>query len=338
MLWSNEFASELQGNWAAARHYSDRGLAVAFSDQRLLTTRAVLEYQVGEFSQGEAYLRQLLESVLQIPPGSNFAYAAQAMAIPVVAQISGVANKFDAAEAAAQAVLSAPSAAPSFAKFARTGLALLALLRRDIEAAREQYDALASHRGTMSSFLISDDRLLGLLSTTQGQLDQAMVHFEDALAFCRQAGYQPELAWTCYEYAGALLQRGQPGDQARAMSLLNESLAIAGELGMCPLAERATTLQQQSQPGNLIPAYPGGLSQREVEVLRRVAIGKSNREIAEELVIAEGTVRRHVSNIYNKIGTINRSEATRYALRAGLLELDEMPSTAGHEGTRSGQQ
>ena len=84
--------------------------------------------------------------------------------------------------------------------------------------------------------------------------------------------------------------------------------------------------------------YPDGLSQREVEVLCRVATGKSNREIGEELVIAEGTVRRHVSNIYNKIGTTNRSEATRYALRAGLLELDEMPSTAGHEDTKSGQQ
>jgi hypothetical protein len=72
MLWSNEFVSELQGNWETVRHYSDRGLAVAPSDQRLLGTRAVLEYQVGEFDQGEVYLRQLLESVLLTPPGPNF--------------------------------------------------------------------------------------------------------------------------------------------------------------------------------------------------------------------------------------------------------------------------
>ena len=331
MLWSNEFVSELQGNWETARHYSDRGLAVAPSDQRLLGTRAVLEYQVGEFDQGEVYLRQLLESVLLTPPGPNFSYATQALVIPVVAQISGVADRLDAAEAAAQAVLSAPSATPLFVKFARTSLALLAQLRRDIAAARELYDALASQRGTISSFLIADDRLLGLLSTTQGQLDQAMVHFEDALAFCRKAGYRPELAWTCYDYAEALLQHGHPGDPARAMSLLDESLAITQELGMRPLAERVVALREQSQPRNLIPAYPDGLSQREVEVLRRVAAGKSNREIAEELVIAEGTVRRHVSNIYNKIGAINRSEATRYALRAGLVELDEIPSTSGQQ-------
>jgi DNA-binding CsgD family transcriptional regulator len=332
MLWSNEFVSELQGNWETARHYSDRGLAVAPSDQRLLGTRAVLEYQVGEFDQGEVYLRQLLESVLLTPPGPNFSYATQALVIPMVAQISGVAdNRLDAAEAAAQAVLSAPSATPLFVKFARTSLALLAQLRRDIAAARELYDALASQRGTMSPFLIADDRLLGLLSTTQDQLDRAMVHFEDALAFCRQAGYQPELAWTCSNYAEALLQHGHPGDHARAISLLDESLAISQELGMRPLTERATTLQQQSQSQSLRAAYPDGLSQREVEVLCRVAAGKSNREIAEELVIAEGTARRHVSNIYNKIGAINRSDATRYALRAGLVEVDEMPSTSGQQ-------
>jgi ATP/maltotriose-dependent transcriptional regulator MalT len=323
MLWTNEFVSELQGDWEAARHYSDRGLAVAPSDQRLLGTRAVLEYQVGEFSQGKAYLRQLLESILQTPPGPTLPYAIQVIVIMVVAQISGIADRLDAAEAAAQAVLSASSATPLFAKFARTGLALSALLRRDTVAAGEQYDALASHRGTMSSFLIADDRLLGLLLTVQGRLDQAMVHFEDALVFCRQAGYRPELAWTCYNYAETLLRRGHPGDHAMAMSLLDESLVISQELGMRPLAERVAILQQQSQPRSLIPAYPDGLSQREMEVLCRVAAGKSNREIAEELVIAEGTVRRHVSNIYNKIGAINRSEATRYALRAGLPISDQ---------------
>ena len=63
-------------------------------------------------------------------------------------------------------------------------------------------------------------------------------HFEDALAFCRKAGYRPELAWTCCDYADALLQRNNPGDREKAMSLLDESLAISSELGMRPLMER----------------------------------------------------------------------------------------------------
>ena len=63
-------------------------------------------------------------------------------------------------------------------------------------AASEQYSALASLRGTMLPLpvLMAADHVLGLLAQTMGNLDQAMVHFEDALTFCRKAGYRPELA------------------------------------------------------------------------------------------------------------------------------------------------
>ena len=81
------------------------------------------------------------------------------------------------------------------------------------------------------------ERLLGLLAHPIGDLDQAAAHFEDALSFCR-AGYRVELAWTCCDYADALLQRNGEGDRAKAMSLLDESLAISSELGMRPLMER----------------------------------------------------------------------------------------------------
>ncbi len=54
--------------------------------------------------------------------------------------------------------------------------------------------------------------------------------------------------------------------------------------------------------------------------MRLVAVGKTNMEIAEELVIAEGTARRHSANIYEKIGTANRVEATVFANEHGLLD------------------
>ncbi len=79
---------------------------------------------------------------------------------------------------------------------------------------------------------------MGLLAQTIGNMDQAAAHFEDALSFCRKAGYRPELAWTCCDYADTLLQRKEPGDREKAMSLLDESLAISSELGMRPLMER----------------------------------------------------------------------------------------------------
>jgi pimeloyl-ACP methyl ester carboxylesterase/DNA-binding CsgD family transcriptional regulator len=68
------------------------------------------------------------------------------------------------------------------------------------------------------------------------------------------------------------------------------------------------------------PARPDGLSEREVQVLRLLAAGKSNRAIAEWLVLSPHTVTRHVSNIFDKTGAANRAEAATYAARHGLLE------------------
>ena len=93
--------------------------------------------------------------------------------------------------------------------------------------------------------LSSADRLLGLLSQTMDNLDQEAGHFDDALAFCRKAGYRPELAWSCCDYADSLLQRSKPGDREKAMSLLDESLAISTELGMRPLMERVLSRQEK---------------------------------------------------------------------------------------------
>jgi NarL family two-component system response regulator LiaR len=61
---------------------------------------------------------------------------------------------------------------------------------------------------------------------------------------------------------------------------------------------------------------------REVEVLKNVAQGMSNQEIARTLNIKEGTVRIHVGNILNKLQLANRTQAALYALREGLAELD----------------
>jgi LuxR family maltose regulon positive regulatory protein len=71
-------------------------------------------------------------------------------------------------------------------------------------------------------------------------------------------------------------------------------------------------------------ASPGGylvepLSERELEVLRLIAVGRSNQEIAEELVIAIGTVKAHTSNIYGKMGVGNRTEAVARARQLGIL-------------------
>jgi DNA-binding NarL/FixJ family response regulator len=67
------------------------------------------------------------------------------------------------------------------------------------------------------------------------------------------------------------------------------------------------------------PSVPAGLTPREVEVLRLVAAGGSNREIAAELVLSEKTVARHVANIFLKIGVSSRAAATAFAYDASLV-------------------
>ena len=160
----------------------------------------------------------------------------------MVARIAGNDEWLTVAESRAEGVLSRAAGLFSIT-MARVCLALIAVQRGDVSAAQEQYAALASVPGIMV-FYIGTDQVLGLLSVTLGQLDQAMNHFEDALAFCRKAGYRPDLAWTCYDYAGALLQRNADGDRAKAMTLLDESLAISSELGMRPLMERVLSRRE----------------------------------------------------------------------------------------------
>jgi DNA-binding NarL/FixJ family response regulator len=79
-------------------------------------------------------------------------------------------------------------------------------------------------------------------------------------------------------------------------------------------AERATAPAADRTNGTL------GLTRRELEVLRLIADGRSNREIANELFISEGTAGTHVSNILGKLGVRGRTEAAAIAHRLSLVE------------------
>jgi len=252
----NQITSSLEGNWKSSRDFSDRGLAVSPLDTRLLPSRAMLESQVGETDQALAYLERFLELLRVSGTGPTLVYSGMALLIPSLARITGRMDQLDVAAEAAQAVLSSPAVTPLVTLISRCGLAMLAVLRSDAAAAEEQYAALESARGmgvpasvmrTVRAVPLSftpTTHLLGLLAYTTGNLDQAMDHFEDSLTLCRGAGFRPDLAWTCCDYADALLQRNGSGDRTNAMALLDESLAISSELGMRPLMERVLSRRE----------------------------------------------------------------------------------------------
>jgi NarL family two-component system response regulator LiaR len=117
------------------------------------------------------------------------------------------------------------------------------------------------------------------------------------------------------------LARNQPGDREEAIALFNEALTTARELGMRAL-EACLTVREEQKPA-MAPTTPtmfASLSQRELEVLRLLATGKSNQEIADALFISLNTVATHVRNILTKTCCINRTEAAAYALRHGLRQ------------------
>jgi DNA-binding NarL/FixJ family response regulator len=95
---------------------------------------------------------------------------------------------------------------------------------------------------------------------------------------------------------------------------LDAACRVFQQLGAAPEIVWVQALSRMAAP-----RAAGGLSARELQVLRLVAAGKSNRAIAADLVISEHTVARHVQNIFAKLGISSRSAATAFAFEHGLL-------------------
>ena len=131
-------------------------------------------------------------------------------------------------------------------------------------------------------------------------------------------------AWTLwqeieapYEAARTRQQIGrccrELGDEDAAQMELDAARRVFQQLGAAPDLARVEALSRKAGAGGA-----GRLTAREVQVLRLVAAGKTNRAIAADLVISEKTVARHISNIFTKLGLSSRAAATAYAYQHDL--------------------
>lgn len=117
---------------------------------------------------------------------------------------------------------------------------------------------------------------------------------------------------------GYLLKDSSPQQLLQAIREVSR-----GEASLHPTIARKV-IREVRQPPDLPPAEEP-LTARELEVLRLVAKGLSNQDIAQHLVVSERTVRNHVSNILHKLHLANRTQAALYALREGLANLNTKP-------------
>jgi DNA-binding CsgD family transcriptional regulator len=195
---------------------------------------------------------------------------------------------------------------------------------RDEAAAAMVYPEFESHAGSnvMIGHLVScygsADRYLGMLAAVLGESERAEEHFERAMELNRRMGAATWLAHTAYEYGRFLLARRGGRRAAEAEALLGEAAGLAERIGMPGLLTRIRLL---GSPAPGAPVLPDGLSPREVQILRLVAQGLSNRQVGTTLSISEHTAANHVRSILRKTDCSNRTEAASYAHRHGLASL-----------------
>lgn len=189
------------------------------------------------------------------------------------------------------------------------------------EPAAELYEPLFPHRAEMvvSHVLwagaVAHD--LGLLATTLGHYHDANSHFAAGAKTHERIGARAALSYPWLEWARMHLARRHRGDAKRARQLLEDARQQFEALAMANCVHQVDELLRRlSQPKGRLP---GGLTQREADILRLVATGKTNEEIAAELHVSEKTVEHHLSSVFTKLGVASRAAATSFAHRHGIL-------------------
>ncbi|MFD9075731.1 helix-turn-helix transcriptional regulator, partial [Streptomyces lasiicapitis] len=162
------------------------------------------------------------------------------------------------------------------------------------------------------------------LLTAEGR--DATARWAEAVTAAQQLEAPMLLATARSRLAEALIVQGGDGSREAAGELLRQAEAVAREVGAAPLETEITVLAGRARiplrqaEGEAAPPPALGLTVRERDVLRLVAAGRSNRQIAEELFISPKTASVHVSNILAKLGASGRGEAAAIAHRLGVFD------------------
>ena len=168
---------------------------------------------------------------------------------------------------------------------------------------------------------LGNPQLIGTVRTNQGNIcahqnrwADAAEHYATAVGAYREVGHGHDAVEAMTGLGRATRELGRADEAAEH---LREAEMLAGELGNEQLLARVrAALAEAGAP--LGGPLPDGLTARQAEVLRLLAGGMSNKEIAAALYLSPSTVERHLATIYRKLGAAGRVDATRYAIAQGL--------------------
>jgi DNA-binding CsgD family transcriptional regulator len=182
------------------------------------------------------------------------------------------------------------------------------------------YAAQAANHPT-AVCLGATDLYLAMLACTANWPDLAGEHFAQALTLNRAMRAWPSLARTQFRYGAFMVAREGEDDRRQGLQQLREAEQLARRLEMSRLVIDIDALLHARDPG---VTFPDDLTAREVEVLRLLAIGRTNKDVSLVLAISLNTVATHVRNILNKTQCANRTEAAAYAIRHDLQSVQSV--------------
>ena len=252
----------------------------------------------GEFAKAEAAYIRANERGRKPQPGLSLLRLAQ--------------GEIDAAAVSIRSVLLDTRARAARARVLAAAVEIL-LAAGDLEHAGAAAAELSEEARTVGASLFSAAaaHATGAVLLAEGDLAGASTSLREAWEIWRDLGMPYEEAQTCLLMAAVCERRG---DLDGRRLELDAARRLFTRLNAGPYLAR---IAEQSERTTRQPA--GSLSEREAQVLRLLAAGKTNRDIAEELFISEKTVARHVSNIFDKLGVSSRTGATAWAYQHNLI-------------------
>ena len=252
----------------------------------------------GEFEKAEAAYMQANERGRKPQPGLSLLRLAQ--------------GEIDAAAASIRSVLLDTRTQAARARMLAAAVDIL-LAAGDLEHARAAATELSTIASAIGASLLNaaSAQATGAVLLAEGDVEGAATLLCQASEIWRDLEMPYEEGHTCLLMAGVCERRGD--HEGRRLDVEAARRLFKQLNAECCLARIG------EQPNRARSEPAGSLSEREAQVLRLIASGKTNRAIAEELFISEKTVARHVSNIFDKLGVSSRSAATAWAYQRNLI-------------------